>query len=418
MVARFAFALFAAWALLGCPNSEAPADDDDITAPDDDDATPPDDDDDAADDDDSTEGPPPVMTLDPSDVEAGSVIAVGVDLENFVLDQGTGVAGTASAVNLIGLTEQVQTDHFRGRFFFGLFAAGEQPFGLQNGQGQAVQADFTLEPLPLDAITPLTAEQPGSVAFAEPNDFGVFEVEHAGADAVLMARALPEGDTRPALLLVDSSGDEVEFAAGFANADGSYGEPLIAFDVEPGTWFVQVSEADGASGPERSAAVEYRSFELGAVTERPEVEPNGALIDWNNLGVLTPGQYLLSGTAETPGHDADTSNLNADLDVFRFEVSEDTFARFTLDWSGEEDFDAVLHDDGAGATLGFDSDSNLSGNALANTDQPQVAVLGLEAGNPYVLEIGNWAGTDGAAWTMAIKVLPGAWPDPLPPPGR
>ncbi len=423
MFARLLLSLLFLLPLTACP-SATPADDDDITPPDDDDdaTAPPDDDDDVVDDDDdSTSLPPPVMTMTPSEVEAGSVVAVQVDLENFTIDQGTGVAGAADAVNFIGLTEQVQTDNFNGRFFFGLFAEGAQAFGLQNGAGLAVQADFTLAPLAAEDIGSLAPEQPGSVTLAEANDFGVFEVDHAGANSVFMARATDFGseDMHPALLLVDETGNSVDFAAGFAAADGSYPEPLISFDVDPGTWYVQVSEADGAAGADFSAAIEYQAFELGAVVETAEVEPNGLIDDWQDLGTLVAGQYLVTGTAETAGHDADTNNLNADLDVFRFAVAEDTIARFTLDWPGTaEDFDAVLHGGAGGVELGFDSDSNLSGNALANTDQPQIAVLGLEAGVGYVIEVGNWDGTADAEWTLAIKVLPGSWPEPLPPPGR
>ncbi len=421
MSARLLLALLFLLPLTACPSAQ-PADDDDITPPDDDDdATAPPDDDDAADDDDSTPLPPPVMTMTPSEVDAGSVVAVQVDLENFTIDQGTGVAGAAAAVNFIGLTEQVQTDNFNGRFFFGLFAEGPQAFGLQNGAGLSVQADFELAPLAPEDIGTLTPQQPGSVTLAEADDFGVFEVDHAGANTVFMARATELGDEamHPALLLVDETGNSVDFAAGFAAADGSYPEPLIAFDVDPGTWFVQVSEADGASGANFSAAIEYQAFELGAVVETPEVEPNGLVDDWQDLGTLSPGQYLVTGTSLTAGHDTETNNLNADLDVFRFAVSEDTIARFTLDWPGTaEDFDAVLHGDADGVQLGFDSDSNLSGNVLANTDQPQVAVLGLEAGVGYVLEIGNWEGSADAEWSLAIKVMPGSWPEPLPPPGR
>jgi hypothetical protein len=376
--------------------------------PDDDDVTPPATDDDDDDDDDDASGPPS-MSFDPSDVNAGAVVAVTAAIENFDLVEGAAICCASDEVVLIDF-EAPAPDTYLLTFFFGLRSEGTHSWGIDNGAGVEVEDDFEVTALPgFDEVSLGAHTADGTVAAG---GFAVahFEVTEPNQFVIAQASALSPDAFHPWIWLIADDGYTGLSAVGFANPDapGGYDAPIASFfAAEPASYFVRVEDNSFGAGT--------FSLDLGTVPadsiEIPEVEPNDETAQWQDLGTLDGGIYTLTGEGETAGHDGDTNDLNGDLDVFRFQLAHDTVVSFAMSFDAGEDFDAVIYDDSGGDTeLGFGSAQAVSLD-MATTANPEGISLLLEAGTPYVIGIGNWDGTDGAEWSMTLTVPPGSFPD-------
>jgi len=382
--------------------------DPDGVVPDDDDVTPPATDDDDDDDDDATSGPSS-MTFDPSDVNAGAIVDVAATVENFALGGNAQVCCADDDVLLFGFDTEASTDDvLLFSFFFGLRADGTQSWGIDNGSDQ-VEADFEVTALPaVDEVDVGPAAAAGDIAAG---GFEAFHFEVTAPNQFVMARATGTSPDafHPWVWLLDDDGRTGISAGGFPNVDapGGYDAPVAAFfAAEAGSYFVRVEDdLDGAG----SYQLDLASVDAGAPYEIAEVEPNDVTDDWQVLGTLVSGRYLLTGQGETAGHDAD-NDLNGDLDGFRFQVQEDTVVSFLMNFPKGQDFDAVLYDDTAGDTeFGFGSAQAINLD-MASTGNPESTSVVLTAGTPYVLGIGNWDGDAAQDWTMAMTVVPGTFP--------
>ena len=387
--------------LLGCPEPEG--DDDDVTPP------PTDDDDGDDDDDDATSGPSSV-SFDPSDVDAGAIVDVVAHLENFVLGQNAVVCCASDEVVLFGFDQDNSTqDDLAFSFFFGLRAEGTHGWGIDN-DGDTVEADFEITgPAAFDAVTLGANAAAGAV---DAGGFAAFHVEVTGENQFIVAQAsgLSPEDFHPWVWILDDDGFTGLAAGGFANPDapGGYDSPIAAFFAEEaGSYFIRVEDNLGGAG---SFQLDVAAVPAGEPTALVEVEPNDETDDWQDLGTLGAGVYALSGVGDTAGHDAD-NDLNGDLDVFRFQVAEDTVVSFEMSFAAGEDFDAVIYDDSAGDTeLGFGSAQAIN-LAMASTANPEATAILLDAGTPYVMGIGNWDGSDDQAWAMELTVVPASFPE-------
>lgn len=405
------FFLFLAGCPVGPSGSGGDDDDSDVTPPDDDDDdTPPMDDDD--DDDDDATPEPGVLTLEPSDVTAGSIVDVFGGTENWAVDQQTVECCFEPEAVLLSVTGQSTAEGIPLRFFFGIEAEGTVPWGMENGSG-AVQDNFEVTAIDTTALTAITSDAAQAITVDADGGHSIFTYAHA-ADGVFMARGTNIGSTsfHPQLMLVGDNGYEVLATAGFADPQAAeYGTPVLVWDLEAGDYYLHVTDADLASGADFTADVEVTTVEMGDPVDVPEVEPNNEAAEWQELGELGTGTWTLTGNAETAGHDADTQNLNGDQDVFTFVLAADSIVEMTLSWEGEnEDFDAVVYDHSDGAALGFDSPDAIN-LQMASTDNPEEATMRLDGGTRYAVGVGNWEGTAEQDWTLTMTVLSQAWPE-------
>ena len=386
----------------GCPTAPSgppPALDDDDSALDDDDLTPTSDDDDSA---------APSMIFDPSQVRAGEVLDIDVDITSFDVSMGTYVCCDDTDV------QYWQTVVNEGgvvifRFFFGLFGEGPMSWGLDN-QSEVVVGWFDVAPLTqeIPQVSPGAPAAQGEIE--ELRGFDVFSFEVTEPDSVVHVQASePSNDAfHPWLMLLADDGRNRLDLRGARNADGTFDEPLIAFRAQwPASYFVRVQDFHLDTG--------LYDLDLSIVEPRPpvelaEVEPNDEPADWQDLGLLDGGTWELAGVAATAGHGAD-DELNGDLDLFRFELEHDSLVHFELWWTSPDDLDALLYDDSSGTILGWEQaiDGQMATGAL-----PQAGDYELSGGVPYVLEIGNRAGDPDVPWTMTIDVIPRHFPgDPV-----
>jgi hypothetical protein len=137
-----------------------------------------------------------------------------------------------------------------------------------------------------------------------------------------------------------------------------------------------------------------------------EAEPNDEMGDWQDLGTLGEGRWLVRGVATTGGHDVD-NNPSGDLDVFLFELESATTVNFEMNWPNRaNDFDAILYDNASGsAQLGFNSPDEISAD-MATLERPEVLSLDLSAGVGYALMIALYDGVPASEWEMSIEVEP------------
>ncbi len=386
--------------LIGC-DTEGPADDDDVT--------PPVVDDDDDDDDDSTpEEGDPAMTFDPSDVDAGAIVDVGIELDFFELGQNSAACCADEHVRFFGVVNQ---NPLVLRFFFGLRGAGTSPWGIDNGGTQVID-NFEIAPL-VDVPELAEGLGVGTAALDAAGDFDVFhfEVEEANRFVVLGASAFDGEDLHPWLWALADDGYTGLGFAGFETAEGDYEDPVLAFYSEdPLPYFLRVADNGAATG---TFSIDMGTVDAGDEIVTDEVEPNDETADWQDLGLLSTGRHVIGGVAATAGHDADTNDLNGDLDVFRFMLDDDAIVGLTLEFAAEgEDFDLVLYDDSDEDTvLGFGSDQAINLD-MATTANPEQTTVRLEPAVPYVIGIGNWDGSAGSEWTLHLDVMPARVPPP------
>jgi len=389
--------------LWGCPTDPSeppPQDDDDTVVQDDDDLTPTSDDDDSA---------APSMTFDPFEVAAGEVLDVEVEITNFDVSTGTyiccdypDVRYWRTVVNEDGLVIF--------RFFFGLFGEGEMSWGLDN-QEEVVVGWFDVAPYtePIPAVVPGQPAAQGDIGELRGFDLYSFEVEQAGSMVHVRASNPSTEAFRPWLLLLDDDGRRALDIRGTRNEDGTFEEPLVAFRAEwPGTWYLRVQDFHLDMGT--------YDLDFSIVGPRPpapleEVEPNDLPADWQDLGRFDGGVWELTGVSATAGHGPD-SELDGDLDLFRFELDHDSIVHLELWWSSSDDLDALVYDASEGdPILGWDQaiDGQMATGAL-----PQEGDYELSGGVPYVLEVGNYEGDPDVPWSMTIDVVPRHFPgDPV-----
>jgi hypothetical protein len=382
---------------------------------DDDDVTPPTDDDDAVDDDDVTptddDDAEPMMTFDPSEARAGEVRDIAVTITDFDISQGSLICCTEN-ISYWSTLEELGDDTYLFRFFFGLHADGTEPWGLDN-QTEQVIGEFEVEPLGvIPSVTPGIGAASGEMT--EPAGFQVYSFEVTEPETLVWARVTNVAplEFHPWIWAIGQGGIQTLAYRGFQNDDGEYDTPRIGFGIaEPGTYYLRVADANFAGGPGWEFGLDFAMQAAPAPTDVVEVEPNDEAAGWQDLGTLGTGRWSLSGVAETAGHtDDDAQNLDGDLDAFRFQLAGDATVAFELAWDGEDDFDAVLYDDTLGDTVfGWGSEQLLSA-AMATAAKPERLVIDLAGGVPYVLEIGNWDGQPGSAWTMSVTVVEQAFP--------
>jgi hypothetical protein len=401
--------LLAALSLLvaGCPTDEPVPDDDDdddVVVDDDDSATPDDDDlTPSSDDDDSAA---PSLVFDPSQVGAGEVLDIDVTLLNFDTSLGSLICCDQPAVQY-WRTVYNDGETVIFRFFFGLFGQGHLSWGLDN-QFEIVVGWFDVEPLaePITQVMPGAPAAPGEIDALR--GFDVFSFEVTEGDSLVHIQASnPSNDVfHPWLLLLDDDGAKRLELRGGRFEDGTFETPLIAFRAPwPATYYVRVQDFFLDTG---GYDLDLSIAPPEPPEQRVEVEPNDEPEDWQDLGLLAGGEYELDGVAATAGHDPD-DQLSGDLDVFRFEVEHESLVHFALWWSSSDDLDALLFDDRDGGTI-LTQDQAIDGQ-MATGSLPQEGDYQLEAGVPYVLEIGSFEGDPEEPWTMLMDVIPRHFPE-------
>jgi predicted small lipoprotein YifL len=401
----FLLVLAALFALASCNASGALGDDDDddvITPPDDDDD---DDDDDDTDDDDDDAGPPS-LSFDRSEAGAGDLLWLTTTWQNFELTQQTSICCTSEELVTFQVGE-VSGNSIPVLFFFGLHAEGDLEWGLNNGQGEEAVGTIAVSPLnDIPVITPGIATVSSSID--EEGGFNVFEIEVPTPLTIVTARATNLGDDEfhPWLLVLAEDGYSPRAAHGYYNAQVQQ-EPFVSFVApEAGTYYIRVQDNALGGGHTFGYDLDLGMIQAEPPSEIPEVEPNNAAENFQDLGVLSPGGRSIIGTAETAGH-AGNNDLNGDLDVFTFTLEESSLVWFSLEWpTGEDnDFDAVVYDyDDGELELGFGSDDALS-TEMASTAQPETVNLEMEPGT-YAVQVGNWEGDPDAEYRLNLWVLP------------
>ena len=394
-MSRSFFILFAL-ALLFAPfvGCDDPADDDDEVVPpgDDDDATP----------DDGT----PRLSFEPGLVQAGQIAVVFTTLHNFVLEQGATVCCASDDVVFLGTDEMINEELYDFVLFFGVLGEGTATWGIESGGEQAV-GEFEIEPIgEIPELAPGLGG--GSGLIDTPDGFDVFSFEVLEGNSLVTVRASTMGspDLHPWLWVLAEDGRTALRSAGFETANG-YATPAAGLWVEePGVYYLRVADNDeGASGDDFTYDVDLQISPAGEPMPHSEVEPNDDSADWQDAGVFGAGIHQLGGMAATAGHDAD-NDLSGDLDVFLFELEEDSVVEFQLDWEGDDDMDALLYmGDRDEVTLGFGSSEAIS-YRMASANKPETTVLTLPAGETFVAEVGNWDGDPEARWTLDMRVIP------------
>jgi|GEM_PF-2065477 len=379
--------------------------------PDDDDVTPPmDDDDDASDDDDATPPPAPTMDVDPTALNAGAMVPMSVTISDLDMSQGVGLCESSSPEIIVWEVVAQTAAGFDLLTMPGIYADGAATWCLTNGALE-VSTEFTVAPYKT-ALAPLTLGTPEAIDLADDGAFAVWTME-LGEDATVYARvATPGADLDPNLMILGDDGYTVFAAAGAPLQAGGYSGDVVVAELDAGTYVVRAGQKDLLGGVDATGSVELVSPAIPALVEVTEVEPNDAAGEYHDLGELGLGDWLLSGTAATAGHDATTNDLNGDLDYFDFTVAVETTIVFELAWDGVgQDFDAILFDNSeiGGVDGSFGSADPALGNQLASTDQPETGTGVLPPGR-YALGIGNWEGDADQAWTLSMKVRPNAWP--------
>lgn len=139
-------------------------------------------------------------------------------------------------------------------------------------------------------------------------------------------------------------------------------------------------------------------------TEVAEVEPND-VHPFQDLGTLGSGRWVITGVAETGGHEPDGEmNPTGDLDVFAFRLDADADADFLLEWdSAANDFDMMIYADVTAATeLTFPGAWNSDGTSFDTNSES--ASVSLASGTEFAVMVSLWEGADGTPWTLTIDV--------------
>jgi len=373
---------------------------------DDDDATPPGMDDD---DDDATPAPDPTMDVDPTALSGGEMVAASVTISDMNLNQGVGTCATSSSEILVWEVLNETDDGFDMLTMPGIYADGTQTWCLTNGVDE-VSVDFTVAPY-ASGLAPLTLGAPEAIDLADDGAFAVWTME-LGEDATVYARVgTPGADLDPNLMILGEDGHTFIAAAGRPLAGGDRSPDVVVAQLDAGNYIVRAGQNDLSGGVDATGSVEVIAPVMPALVEVPEVEPNDLNGEYHDLGELGLGDWLLSGTAETAGHNS-ANDLGGDLDYFQFTLADEATFDLELLWEAEgQDFDAILFDnsDGGGADGTFNSSDPQLGSGLSSFGQPEAATVVIRPGS-YVFGIGNWEGDDGVPWMLSMKVRPHAWP--------
>jgi hypothetical protein len=289
--------------------------------------------------------------------------------------------------------------------FFGFHSEGSLDWGLDNGQGDQVVGTFEISALgDIPTITPGVATISASID--ETGGFNVFAVEVHSPGTIVTARAqsIAPADFHPWFLVTGEDGFSLKAMHGWYN-DETQQEPFVSWIAEEaGTYYIRVQDNAQQGGHTYGYELDLGFTAMTAPEQITDTEPNDSGDEFQDLGTLAAGGYQISGTAETEGH-GDDNDLNGDQDVYIFTLAEDALVYFSLEWATGDDFDAVLYDYNDGdIELGFGSEDAIS-TAMASTDNPETVTLELAAG-AYALQVGNWEGDPGAAYSMNVWVLP------------
>jgi len=353
-----------------------------------------------ADDDDAV---PAELSVDPATVQAGSYRDVQVTLRGFDLS-GASVAWGASSDEVVfhGIFGPPQGDLFNMRFHFGLLAEGTYPWGLQNIDGTLLTS-FDIEPMPFifDMEPGLPAAE---VELDAEQDFDAWRIVPP-ANHYLVARVRPGVGHElmtPLLWLMDGDGVSI--------VEETTEPLLVLYNGTQLDRFLRIQDADFV--PTRSLELDLAYVDAGIASVVPEVEPNQAPDDWQDLGLLGPGRYTVTGVSETAGHD-ELNDPSGDLDVFNFELEQDSRVQFELSWETLDDIDAVLYVHEEGQTeLGFQSPSAVD-MSMSSLARPESADLQLDAGGRYTFMVANWEGEPEIPWVLSLNVYPGEFPEEM-----
>jgi hypothetical protein len=380
------------------------------TGDDDDDITPPDDDDDLtpSDDDDATPPPDPTLDVDPSALNAGEMVPVSVTINDLDTSQGVGLCQSSSPEILVWEVLNQSAAGFDLLMMPGIYADGTETWCLTNGQ-QQVAADFAVAPY-ATALAPLTLGTPEAIDLADDGAFAVYTLELAEDSTVYGRVATPGADLDPNLMVFADDGRTIVAAASAPDGDGGYTDDVFVAELDAGSYVVRAGQVDLLGGVDATGSIDLVAPVVPDAVDVAEVEPNDE--DATDLGALGLGDWVITGTAATAGHDETSNDLNGDLDYFSFTLAEDAVITFELAWPDMgEDFDAILFDASVigGVDGSFDSADGQLGFGLASTDQPETATALISAGE-YALLVGNWEGNPDAGYTLSMNVRPLTWP--------
>ncbi|HCP44438.1 MAG TPA: hypothetical protein DIU15_00150 [Deltaproteobacteria bacterium] len=350
--------------------------------------------------------PEATLTLTPSEVDAGSVRDIDIQLENFGdVEVYTALEDSSADVIYLGHVDSTD-DGLIGRFFFGLLGEGTAQWGLGTPE---VSATDNFEIAPATAPEPLSdglAAAEGTLSGA--GDFAAWSISGLEGQVLFVrTRDLGNSDFEPRMWLLAEDG-RTRIPTCCAQAGESM---LVMRSDSDAAYYLRIDDAQGGGGEDFSYVLDRASVDPGELVGVDEEEPNNSVEEAQGLGALSDGGWVISGQTSHGGPGDKGEKFGGDLELFSFSVLSDSYASMTLAWGNEDaDLDVLLFDgDSEELTLSFDSESIVD-TSMATTAPVEQGTVFLEAGRNYVLLVTSFMDVGPSDWTLDVAVVPAAFP--------
>lgn len=383
--------------LLGCPGT--PTGDDDASADDDSTAA----DDDTSGDDDSASALPS-WTWDRTDLTAGAWERLTVTIENFDISPESLDPGEAAEILLVSNFDEGDDNVYAVALLPGMLASGTVSFSVTGPDGTLSQ-EFEVT-----AITPevLVEGQPGGSGLIDPDyDADVWSLATSAGETWFLRAGNPGNeDFFPYIWVFGPDGKTRLGAAVPDGADPEAPYPIFTYTAEEdGTIFVRVDDMNWVGGSDFSYDLDAAKVPTpvpGPATI--EVEPNDAFGEWQDLGELAIGSWVIEGEVTTVGNDGD-QRPTGDIDGFTFTVAVPSSVSFELSWADlDTDLDAPIFDVTDGdVDLAWDAEEVID-TTMATIVNPEAVTLDLVPGTTYGIFVWGWEGNPDA-WSLDVMVL-------------